>query len=222
MARKENNIHYIYKTTCDVTGRWYVGMHSTTKLDDGYMGSGKILRYSIRKYGVENHTKEILEFLPTREELVLREIEIINKELMSDGLCMNLKEGGQGGFFNIEAVKKGRAITDKILEKKYGSDFRKIVVKNYRNSLSHDDKLILSNKIKEAHKNINFNFKTFEGKTHSDETKRLISEKMKGTGVGEKNSQFGTCWITKDGVNKKIKKENFETWSEQGWVKGRK
>jgi hypothetical protein len=222
MARKKANIHYIYKTTCNVTKRWYVGMHSTTKLDDGYMGSGKILRYSLRKYGIENHTKEILEFLPTREELVLREIEIVTKELMSDGLCMNLKEGGQGGFFSVEAVKKGRVITDKILEEKYGSDFRKIVIKNYRNSLSDDDKLILSNKIKEAHKNINFNFKTFEGKSHSEETKKLMSAVKKGTGTGETNSQYGTCWITKDGVNKKIKKEDLDTYLNQDWVKGRK
>jgi len=25
----------------------------------------------------------------------------------------------------------------------------------------------------------------------------------KGTGIGDKNSQFGTCWITKEGENKK-------------------
>jgi hypothetical protein len=36
-----------------------------------------------------------------------------------------------------------------------------------------------------------------------------------------KNSQFGTCWITKDGVNKKIKKEELNSWIEQGWCKGR-
>ena len=52
--RKVKNIHYIYKTTCNITGRWYVGMHSTSNENDGYMGSGKRLRYSIRKYGKEN------------------------------------------------------------------------------------------------------------------------------------------------------------------------
>ena len=62
MARKKSDIHYIYRTTCNITGEWYVGMHSTSKLDGGYMGSGKILRYSIRKYGKENHTKETLFF----------------------------------------------------------------------------------------------------------------------------------------------------------------
>ena len=106
MARKKANIHYIYKTTCNVTGRWYIGMHSTTKLEDGYMGSGKILRYSIRKYGVENHTKEILEFFETREELIFREQEIVTKELISDGKCMNLREGGTGGWVSKEVQLK--------------------------------------------------------------------------------------------------------------------
>ena len=112
MARKQRNIHYIYKTTCNVTGRYYVGMHSAYNLEDGYMGSGKRLRYSIRKHGIENHTKEILEFLPTREDLVLREIEIVTKELISEDLCMNLREGGTGGFSSeqqkLNAIKSNQ------------------------------------------------------------------------------------------------------------------
>lgn len=35
----------------------------------------------------------------------------------------------------------------------------------------------------------------------------------KGTGLGEKNSQFGTLWITKDGLNKKIKKRRVRKLS---------
>ena len=220
MSRKKANIHYIYKTTCNVTGRWYVGMHSTSNENDGYLGSGKILRHSIRKYGVENHTKEILEFLPTREELVLRETEIVNKELISDGKCMNLKEGGTGGF-NSETAKKGRLAVDKILFEKYGTDFKRIIGLSYYN-LNEKEKEIFKNKIKDGQKKIKYDNNTFGGKSHSEETKQLMSEIRKGTGTGETNSQYGTCWVTKDGSNKKIKKEDLETYLNEGWCKGRK
>jgi hypothetical protein len=49
-----------------------------------------------------------------------------------------------------------------------------------------------------------------------------MSETSKGMGVGETNSQYGTCWITKEGINKKIKKEDLETYQLDGWLKGRK
>lgn len=49
-----------------------------------------------------------------------------------------------------------------------------------------------------------------------------MSEVKIGTGTGENNSQFGTCWITKDEINKKIKKEDLETYLLDGWLKGRK
>ena len=97
MGQQKEKIHYIYKTTCDVTGKYYVGMHSTSNENDGYMGSGKRLRFSIRYHGVDNHTKEILEYCTSREELSKREREIVNLELINEVLCMNLCLGGDGG-----------------------------------------------------------------------------------------------------------------------------
>ena len=215
MARKQKTIHYIYKTTCNVTGRWYIGMHSTNNLEDGYMGSGTILRHSIRKYGPENHIKEILEYLPSREELILREREIVNKELISDGKCMNLKEGGYGGFISEEHMKKCS---------KAGNEAKSYKLKNdeeFKRIYSTKVSLILKQKYKNGEKE-NPNKGHWIGKKHSDESKTLISEKMKGIGVGENNSQYGTCWITKDGTNKKIKKEEFDSYLNEGWLKGRK
>jgi hypothetical protein len=211
MARKKANIHYIYKTTCNVTGRWYIGMHSTSNLEDGYMGSGTVLRHSIRKYGVENHTKEILEFLPTREELVLRETEIITKELISDGKCMNLKEGGNGGFTSEEHRNKAQNSGRETFINRLAHDVE------FRNKINGN----LYQCMKKYHKSGKHNYNTFEGKIHTDETKIKMSEKAK-LRIGKANSQFGTCWITRDGTNKKIKKEDLETYLNEGWVKGRK
>lgn len=89
--------HYIYKITrTDGSGKYYIGMHSTDDLDDGYFGSGQKLWKSIRKHGKEKHVKEILEYLPSREALKLREKEIVTEELLGDKLCMNLALGGCG------------------------------------------------------------------------------------------------------------------------------
>lgn len=104
--------HYIYKITRTDSNRYYIGMHSTDDLDDGYFGSGKLLAASIRKHGKEKHHKEILEHLPSREALKLREKELVNTELVNDRLCMNLVPGGGGGSevgrLGAEALKRKR------------------------------------------------------------------------------------------------------------------
>ena len=63
----EKKFHFIYKITNLINNRYYYGMHSTNNLEDGYFGSGKLIRLSIKKYGQNNHRFEILEFLPNRE-----------------------------------------------------------------------------------------------------------------------------------------------------------
>jgi hypothetical protein len=98
MRADQRKHHIIYKTTCSVTSKYYIGMHSTNDLDDSYYGSGKRLRRSLNKYGEENHVFEVLEHLPSRSELSRREAEIVNLNLLKDPLCMNLKEGGTGGW----------------------------------------------------------------------------------------------------------------------------
>ena len=66
-------------------------MHSTNNLNDEYLGGGKRLWSYINYYGKENHTKEIIEFCDNRENLILKEIEYINENLLKDKLCMNLQ-----------------------------------------------------------------------------------------------------------------------------------
>jgi hypothetical protein len=52
--------------------------------------------------------------------------------------------------------------------------------------------------------------------------KRKTSFELNKHQQGDKNSQYGTCWITDGEENKKIKKDDLEYWLKIGYVKGRK
>ena len=202
MPRKQHDYHYIYKTTNLVNNKFYIGMHSTSNLEDGYIGSGKKLWYSIRKYGRENFKMEILEFLPDRSSLKEREKELVNESLLQDPLCMNLAQGGQGGFINQDSQRK-RSIAGNIgLLKKYNEDddFRNKMI-DTRNTNLHSresiNKACNTKLAKTGSKN------GWEGKKHSIETIEKFREIRKLSSKGEKNSQFGTCWITNGSQNKK-------------------
>jgi hypothetical protein len=209
MPRKAHKYHYIYKTTCNVTGKYYIGMHSTSNLEDGYMGSGKRLRRSLIKHGIENHTVEILEFLEDRKFLAEREKEIVNQELLNEPLCMNLKIGGEGGsgsqFLSKNQLSLGGKNSMKILWE--SNDFRE----------SHKIRMINQNK--NLHKDGKIKPPTFSGKTHSEESKQKMRESSKGKGTTYTNSQFGTCWINNGTENMKIRKGDSIP---EGWSLGRK
>jgi hypothetical protein len=81
-------------------------MHSTDNLEDGYMGSGKAIKFSIKRYGKEKHRVEILEIVENRELLAEREKAIVTLSKVKNGKCMNLKVGGIGGFTRKAKIKK--------------------------------------------------------------------------------------------------------------------
>ena len=208
MARKEKKYHFIYKTTNLLSGKYYIGAHSTDDLEDGYLGSGNRLRRSIKKHGKENFVREILEFCKSREALYNREEEIVNLDEIAKKDCMNLAVGGSGGSGpGLLGNKRFKELlkTDEV----------------FRNDFSNKTKLIQLKRIECGE--ILFGGKSYDwvGKTHTTKHNDNISKAKKGNGKGEKNSQFGTCWITKDGLNKKIKKESLEFYLNDDWLRGK-
>ena len=215
MARKQKKYHYIYKTTNILNDKFYIGMHSTDNLDDGYMGSGKRLWYSINKHGKDNHKTEILEYLPCRESLRDREEEIINGKLLNEELCMNLACGGRGGFDHINDAQLN-------IYGKNGANGQK-------NFLPWDERKqkMIENGTFDGyiqHKREVFaKVSDWTGKKHTDETKRKIGKSNSVHQSGEGNSQYGTCWVSNVDKQKciKIKRDELEVFLCDGWIKKR-
>lgn len=174
MPRKPKVYHVLYKTTCLATNRYYIGMHSTNDLNDGYLGSGTRLRYSIKKYGVENHKFEIIEQLPDRSSLKLREKEIVNKELINDTNCMNIGLGGGGGLLNEEHAKKFHAAGGKKVFQLLGKRHLEKLKNDLEYRKKYSEKM---SKTQSGEKN------GFYGRKHSEETKekmRLAKRRKNG------------------------------------------
>ena len=56
---------FLYITTHIESGKYYIGKHETNKLNDGYLGSGKLLKRAIKKYGKDAFKQEIICFCNT-------------------------------------------------------------------------------------------------------------------------------------------------------------
>jgi len=101
------NYYILYETTNLINGKNYRGIHKTSKLEDGYLGSGLALEKSIKKYGKENFKREILEFCESYDELLEREAIYVDEEWVKDKSNYNLKTGGQSaGILSDESKKK--------------------------------------------------------------------------------------------------------------------
>lgn len=201
--------YYLYQITNTVNNKIYIGVHKTNNLNDGYMGSGKVIQSAIEKYGLYNFKKDILEFFENAELMYAKEKEVVDDDFLLREDVYNLRRGGVGGFDHLNKTGKNtqwidndsrcKKITKRISDKWKRGDYA-------NTTFSRSDVFI------EAAKT------SFSGKKHSDETKVKISEKMKSKQSGQNNSQYGTMWITNGKQNMKVcKSEELPS----GWFKGR-
>lgn len=93
-----NKIHFVYKTVNQLTGHYYIGIHSTNCIEDKYLGSGKLLQSEIKKHGRENFKREILCYCDSRKEAFEKERELVSIQTLQDELNYNLIIGGNCGY----------------------------------------------------------------------------------------------------------------------------
>lgn len=94
--------YIIYKITNQINGKYYIGRHATKNVNDSYMGSGIGIKNAIKKYGVENFTKEIIAEASSAEALWDLEKEIVNENVVKDPMSYNNAYGGKHYLYGLK------------------------------------------------------------------------------------------------------------------------
>jgi hypothetical protein len=85
-------------TTCLINNKIYIGKHKTDKFDINYLGSGKLIRRAIKKYGKENFYTRMLRKCFSSKRLNYSEVEFIRKyNSMDIKIGYNILRGGDKG-----------------------------------------------------------------------------------------------------------------------------
>lgn len=205
MRANLRQFHFVYVTTCIVTGNYYIGLHSTNNLLDGYIGSGQRLWRSIKKHGKDSHTCEILEMFNSRKEAADYEKFIVTWDLIQqDKACMNLAPGGEGG--------------DKISN--HPNRDQILASKNYDWMKSKDHYLKMSEALKaKTPERLLFlqnqqyhmmEMRRKNGYKHSAETKKKISEKSQSSTVEVRCKISKTLSGRKNPKHSEFQKNRFQ------------
>lgn len=117
----------VYQIKNNINGKSYVGQFSGESFET-YFGSGKLIKSAIKKYGLENFTKTILEECKSKDELNQREVFWI-KELGTIENGYNLTKGGTGGDLS-KFISYDKAWIDE----------QRKTTKKYWDTLSEDEK----------------------------------------------------------------------------------
>ena len=205
--RIDMSVAHLYKITNKQTGEYYVGKHcgyDQKKSGGGfYWGSGNRIRNSIKKYGKENFTYEILVY-GSVDYIIELEAKYVTKELIQeDRLCLNLMTGGEARrTYSRESIEK-------II----------LAQKGKKRNLSEAQR----KKMSDAKKGKTF----FLGKKHTEETKKRIREIRakqvfsKESAEKRKQTISSLVWMN-DGIRSyRIRPENIQAAKEKGYVEGR-
>jgi len=108
-----------YTTTNNINGKIYCGVHNEESADKWYLGSGKLIKQAIKKYGRTNFTRVIDHLWEDSEAAFCLESLIVDQNFVNRKDTYNLKLGGEysGG---VVGRKLSQEAKDKISKSKEG------------------------------------------------------------------------------------------------------
>lgn len=215
----------VYRTENVLTGHYYYGVHSTFDINDGYLGSGKRLKYAINKYGKENFRRRIIRRCRSAEEMYRYEKKIVARHL-GRRLCYNLAEGGRGGWHHVNNVD---CPAEKIRLSKLRQAAQRAGYKKLLEKIEQDPEIVArrarstSQTLKKAYEAGHWIMPSFEGCTHSDEAKAKIGAANSVLNAGSNNPHYGKTWISHDEarLTMRVLRTEVQEYFDAGWRPGR-
>lgn len=203
--------YVLYKITNLLNNKIYIGIHKTNNDNDGYMGSGKLIKFAIKKYGIVNFKKEIIHRFTSLDEARAKEKEIVDEEYILSNNTYNISIGGGLGSKEINGLsfasrKHSEETKQKIRLARIGKSYlteeglSNII---HFNKTNEDRKKKISNALKNRPSN---NIKGINGSNYGKECKRGYKRKYK------------QMWINDGAKSTRIKCDDSIP---QGWKKGR-
>lgn len=170
----------IYKTMNLVNGKFYWGVHGSIDENDGYFGSGTVLRKAIKKHGKENFRRVTKLLYDTAKEAYKDEGFIVDKAMVENPMSYNMHPGGKGGSLpGIHSGMFGKHHSEE--SKRKSSVSNSITCSDGRRKGKNNPMFG-----KTGENNPNF------GKEVSEETRaKLRKIDRTGQNVGEKNPMYG-------------------------------
>ena len=180
--------HFIYITTNTLNGRYYIGVHSTDNLDDGYKGSGKLLKQAFKKYGKKNFTTKPIQFYNSKTLAEQWEEYIVDETFIQFEDNYNLTTGG-GLIYHTKEIRA--KISAYASGRIFSSEARKNMGAS-RIGLKHSEET--KKKMSESAK----------GKIFSEETRKKMS--LNSNNIGKSNPMYGKNHTTE--ARKKMSEAN--------------
>lgn len=202
----------IYKTTNLINDKVYVGSDKNNNVN--YLGSGKLLKNAIKKYGRENFKKEIICECENLENLKISESYWI-KKLKSNirGIGYNISENYFGGdtFTNHPNKEKIREkMKNNIKGNKnpmYGKKYYDVWLDKYGKEIADEKEKIKSKKQSNSISGENNPLKIKNsygrwvekyGKEIADEKQKILNEKRKNNAIGKRNANSKIIEVYED------------------------